>query len=204
MNFYEFHDNSPFESKWTYAVKIHPTSHAFDWCCTACGRAQETPSGSFMVTVEGGTSYPDFLGCGAYPFLIVSDRVVAAWNKNGINVFRIFSVEVSHVLESQLKLTSAPKYYRVEICGECRVDFAESGASIQSICERCGEITIAIPYIKHFAILEGSWDGNALFRDQRYFPCVNFCTDLVKDICQSEGFSNVRFKALSSGTASRR
>lgn len=197
MKFFEMTHNSPFEPKWVLAVKIHPTSSVIHWHCPMCGRAENVPSGSFDVNVEGGSSFPDFLGCGAYPLLIVSERVVTAWEKGGITTFRSFPVGISSISESLVQRASAPKYFRIEVSGECRIDFAASGAAIKTICSRCGEIETDVPYIKSFSILSGSWDGSPLFRDYRYFPRITFCSDKAKQIADAEHFSNVRFQVLS-------
>src|SRR5262245_50566896 len=134
MQFYKFSSNSAIERKWTFAVYIHSTSPNIHWRCTACGRAAEYPSGSFDVTVEGGSGFPDILGCGSYPFLIVSESVVTGWEKCGITTFHSYPVNIASVLKSRVRKDEAPHYYRIEVNGECRVNFAASGAAIKTIC----------------------------------------------------------------------
>src|SRR5438105_1030015 len=145
MVFYELADNSEYEKKWAFAVSIHPKSHVVKWLCPECGRAAQYPAGSFDVTVEGGSRFPDFLGCGAYPLLIVSERAVSVFKGAGITCFQEYPVGVAAVQESRLRREEAPAYFRIEITGECMIDFAASGATIKTICERCGEIKTQPP-----------------------------------------------------------
>src|SRR5436305_2082405 len=127
MLFYEFSYNSATASRWTFAGDIRPTSRVIDWQCSRCGRGAYYPAGSFDVAVEGGSAFPDVLGCGAYPLLILSERAVSALASAGINCFRTFPVHVVEVLESRLTPEQAPNYFRVEIAGACRIDLAGSG-----------------------------------------------------------------------------
>ncbi len=196
MVFYEFGENSAFQKEWTFAVHIHPTSHLIRWNCTGCGRAANHPAGSFDVTVEGGRSFPDFLGCGAYPFLIVSERVLDILKGAAIKCFQEYPVRIAAVEDSGLRCEDAPLYFRLEIAGECMIDFGRSGAEIESVCSQCAAITLNVPYIKHFSLIDGSWDGSPLFRDRRYFPNVTFCTQDTKRLAGANRFTNVRFQQM--------
>jgi hypothetical protein len=197
MIFYEMLDNSSFEMQWAVAPHIQPKSHVIQWECPECGRAAEYPAGDFDVVVEGGIAFPDLLSCGAYPLLIVSDKVSSLLRHAGINCFQEFPVAVSAVQDSQLRAVDAPRYVRVEITGECMIDFLASGATIQSICKRCGELTTQPDVIRRFALLPGSWDGSDLFRDHRYFPRVTFATPRLVELVKANGLTNFRFKQMS-------
>src|SRR6266404_8397181 len=100
MIFYELSDNTAIERKWVIATLVNPTSPIINWSCPDCGRAAEYPSGSFDVSVEGGDAFPDFLGCGSYPFLVVSARVVETWRLNGIHNLCSYSVGIADVIDS--------------------------------------------------------------------------------------------------------
>jgi hypothetical protein len=197
MLFYEFTDNSSYEKKWSFAVSIHPKSPMVKWFCPECGRAGHYPAGAFDVTVEGGSEFPDVLGCGAYPLLILSERVMFLLRGAGVACFQEYPVSVAAVKESRVRREEAPAYFRVEITGECMIDFAGSGATIKSICGQCGEIKTQPPMIRRFALVQGSWDGCDLFRDRRYFPRVSFCTQRIVDIAKANGLTNCRFQEMS-------
>jgi hypothetical protein len=196
MRFYNFSDNSPYERQWVRAASIHATSHIVHWYCSECGRAANYPAGSFDVMVEEGSAFPDFLACGAFPLLIVSERVLRDWEQAKFSSFRHFPVGIAEVSESQALKHLAPAYYRIEITGECMVDFARSGASIKSVCSRCATIDLGVPYIKKYRLLDGSWDGSPLFRDHRFFPSVSFCSEEVKQFVDLNRYTNVRFEPM--------
>ncbi len=197
MRFFEFTDNSPYEKKWAFAVTIHPKSHVVKWLCPECGRAAHYPAGAFDVTVEGGSAFPDVLGCGAYPLLILSERVMSVFKGAGIACFQAYPVSVAAIQDSRVRREEAPAYFRVEITGECMIDFAGSGATIKSICGHCGEIKTQPPMIRRFALVQGSWDGCDLFRDRRYFPRVSFCTQRIVELAKANGLTNCRFQQMS-------
>lgn len=192
MVYYELTDNSPFERQWPMAVSIRPTSRLIHWQCPECGRTDNRPSGTFDVVLEGGSKFPDLLGCGAYPLLIVSERVVATWKSEGIGWFLEHPVGIADVQDSQVKRELAPKYYRIEIVGEGRVDVVASGGRVKRICNRCGGFETEPTLIQRFKVFEGSWDGADLFRDHVFFPRVSFCTDKVAKLIRAKGFTNVR------------
>jgi len=196
MRFYEITHNSSYERQWTMAVSIEPRSHLIRWSCPDCGRATSYPAGAFDVTIEGGKAYPDILGCGAYPFLIVSDKVLSSWQKCGIGLLATYPVKIAKALETDLSPESARPYFRLEIGGCIKVDIPRSGGKITEYCFRCGEFQTEPMLIKKFAFLEGSWDGSHLFRDQRFFPTVVFCTDSVKQLAENEMHTNFRFEEM--------
>ncbi len=103
MEFYEFTDGSPCEKRWTFAVSIHPRSPVVQWYCEECGSAANYPSGAFDVTVEGGSEFPDVLGSGQYPLLILSERFVSVLKAANIFCFQEHRVGVAKVSESPLQ-----------------------------------------------------------------------------------------------------
>jgi hypothetical protein len=196
MLFYQFTDDSPFQKKWAFAVSMHPKSPVVKWSCPECGRGARYPVGAFDVTVEGGCEFPDVLGCGAYPLLILSERAVSVFKAGGIACFQEYPVTVAAVQESRVRREKAPAYFRVEITGECMIDFAGSGAMIKGICGRCGGIETEPLLVRRFALIQGSWDGCELFRDRRYFPRVSFCTQRIVDLAKANDLTNCRFQQM--------
>jgi hypothetical protein len=193
---FEIGDDSCSKLHWTRAPSVHPTSEVIQWSCDICGRATTYPSGSFDLTVEGGSAFPDCLLCGFYPFFVVSERVAVAAKSSGISSFTEFPVRVVNCLETDLVVADAPKYFRIEVTGECKVDLFTSGARVKGVCSRCGAITIERPGKRRFRLLQGSWDGCDLFRDVRLFPRVIFCTQKVVSLVQTAGYTNFRFDPI--------
>lgn len=194
--FYRLGHNTAYEREWTYAVSIHPRSHVIKWSCPDCGRAASYPAGAFDVTIEEGTAYPDILQCGAFPLLIVSERVFAAWADHGIGPITTSPVGVVAANETNLLPKDAPPYFRVEVVGHAKVDVPGSGGLITGFCPRCGGFATKPTTIKQFSFLEGSWDGSPIFRDHRQFPSVIFCTDAVVELAKSEGHTNFSFREM--------
>jgi hypothetical protein len=196
MEFFLFRNNGTDEKQWTYAVSIRSTSHLVEWYCEGCGRAATYPSRGFRATLEGGHEFPDFLECGAYPLLVVSQRALSILEEAGITCFQKCAIDVAAIQDSPLRREDAPAYFRIETSGECMVDFQASGITISSICYRCGEVTREPPLIEAFKIVEGSWDGSELFRDHRYFPRVHFVTRKVVDLAKKHRLTNCRFEQM--------
>jgi hypothetical protein len=165
------------------------------WKCLRCGRAASYPSGAFEVMLEGGSGFPDFLGCGAYPFLIVSERVITALRAAGVT-FQQHGVSVKSIRDSQLQLADAPTYFRIEATGQCWINLAASGIQIQGICEECGELQTRPPLIRRFTLLEGSWDGSDLCHDPRYFSRVYFASQRIADLSSNLKFTNCRLTEM--------
>jgi len=166
--------------------------------CQDYGVVVSYPSGEFDVIVEGGNSYPDILGCGPYPFLIVSEPVVEAWRAAGVSSFTSYLVRVEDVHSRSPKLLRAipPLYYRIEIDGRCEIDMAASGLNIVRYAPDCHYIVTDPPQAFGFQMVDGSWDGAPLFRDHARYPRESFCTQAIPDIVQEQRFSNFRFEPM--------
>jgi hypothetical protein len=196
--FYRVSHNSSYTRGFTWAATIVPRSEVIRRVCPEQGVAVSYPSGEFDVVVEGGNSYPDVLGCGQYPFLIVSEPVVDAWRDAGVSSFTSYLVQVDDVHSRSPKLLRAipPRYYRIEIDGRCEIDMAASGLEILRYAPECHYIVTEPRQANGFRLLDGSWDGSPLFRDQFRYPRESFCTQAIKDIAQAKRFTNFRFEPL--------
>jgi hypothetical protein len=195
---YHFHDNTFSTRGYTWAASIIPKSPRHDHVCTTCGAVNHSPSGAYDVIVEGGTKYPDILGCGAYPFLIVSEKVIGVWQAAGINCFHTYPVNVAGVRSKPLRNITPPAYFSVEIEGSCRIDPVASGFKVIRICPECHRV-IAQPVIpdEHRYVMENnSWDGSPLFRDPIQYPCVSFCTQQVLELAGQHHLTNFYFENM--------
>jgi hypothetical protein len=195
---YWFRDNSMHTRGFTWAMNVHPRSEMVHRACRECGSVDHYPSGAFDVTVEGGTKYPDVLGCGAYSFLIVSARAVAVWQEAGVTAFHTYPVNVAEVKSKRLEASAAPQYYSVEIDGRCALDLAASGIGNVRICPGCQRV-IAPPRMSsdiRFVLTPGSWDGTDLFRDITTYPRVSFCTDRILQLAGQHRLTNFRFEPM--------
>lgn len=195
---YRFSHNSSHTRGFTWATSIRPRSEIVRHVCPEFGVVSQYPSGEFDVVIEGGNRYPDILGCGAYPFLIVSESVVNAWQDAGITNFQSYLIRVGEVRSKSKKLqeTQPPHYFRIEIDGKCKIDLAASGLEVVHFAPECEYLVTNPPTISGFQMESGSWDGSPLFRDRLHYPRVSFCTRLVLDIAHKYQFTNFRFEPM--------
>lgn len=195
--FFSFRNNSSYNRSFTYAVSLVPKSEVVTQVCSKCGSVAEYPSGSFDVVLEGGTKFPDVLQCGAYPFLIVSEAVITAWQEAKIECFHNYPVGIASVQSKRMK-DVPPKYFRTEIDGRCRIDLKASGIQVIRICPECNTITENPKFSdSHGFIMErGSWDGCDIFRDEIYYPRLNFCTERVLSLMGERRLTNFRFEPM--------
>lgn len=196
QSFYHFGDNSSYRRRFAWAMSIIPRSEMVYRVCPKCNAVQHYPTGAFDVIVEGGSRYPDVLGCGAYPFLIVSERVVVAWRAEGISSFHTYPVGIAHAKFRKLREVVAPIYYRVEIDGRCEIDLAASDLEVVKLCPECHCLKTRPLSAPGFRMVPGSWDGSPLFRDPVLYPRVNFCTQPILDLAREHELTNFRFEPM--------
>jgi hypothetical protein len=194
--FFKFSDNTVYNTEFTWAMSIRPRSDMVDQVCQHCGVRKNYPSGAFDVEVEGGREYPDVLGCGAFPFLIVSRAVANDWKEAGITSFHTFPVGIAEVRSKRLNGVSAPEYLRVEIDGACQIDLEASGLQVENRCSECGHVHLKPTGISGYKMVPNSWDDSPLFRDPVLFPQVNFCNELVFETAGRHRRSNFRFEPM--------
>ena len=95
---------------WAERVAAGLTSGpACDMCCVK----QLVAIGDIDVTLEPrkGSAWPDVLGCGAYPFFIVSARVIKAWEEDRIGVYPHHGVKVLPPIPEQLRAQPCPRIF---------------------------------------------------------------------------------------------
>jgi predicted RNA-binding Zn-ribbon protein involved in translation (DUF1610 family) len=197
QDFYKFRHNTFHNRDFAWATRIHTRSEVIYQVCPKCGSVKQYPSGVFDVIIEKGSKYPDILGCGAYPFLIVSEKVTGAWEEAGLCCFHTYNVEVAEIRSARLRNLSPPLYKRVEIDGRCKIDLEASGAKIIQLCPDCHHLETEPPVLNSFNMVLNSWDGSSLFRDIMLFPSINFCTQAILDIAFQNKFTNFRFEPMS-------
>jgi len=197
-SYFYFRHNSSFTRHFTWAASIRPRSKMIHRVCPEFGVVLHYPSGEFDVVVEGGNQYPDILGCGAYPFLIVSQSVVDAWREAGITSFHSYLVHVDEVRSRSKRLheTQPPRYHRIEIGGRCEIDLGASGLEVVRYAPECEYLATNPSLATGFQMVAGSWDGSPLFRDPLHYPRVSFCTQLVLDLARTYRFTNFRFEPM--------
>ncbi len=195
-SFFIFSDNTIYSKKFTWATSIIPRSEMVDRRCSDCDAAENYPSGDFDVVLEKGSEFPDVLGCGAFPFLILSERVISTLVAERISAFHTFNIGISEIRSKSKTLMekSPPKYYRVEIDGSCQIDLKVSGLEVVRYCPKCHHLVTKPRVPIGLQIIPGSWDKSDIFRDFQLYPRINFCNEVLPRIVNRYKFTNFRFE----------
>ncbi len=179
--------------------------------CHVCGVAGQDPVGELRVTMDPkkGSQWPDVLGCGAYPLLVVSERVLEAWTKEGVGTFPAQRVMIGLPLPKRIADVEPPPYFWVD--GErmrgAELDFDKSGFVGVQFCPGCGirsEDDSATYRKQHarvwpYTFVPGSWNGANLFTTD-LSPAAFFCTAAVVECAAKHGHANFRFVPVEQGT----
>ncbi|MBI5303122.1 MAG: hypothetical protein HY868_13385 [Chloroflexi bacterium] len=144
------------------------------------------------------------LGCGAFPFLIVSEKTIECWEKDGVGTFPIHKVKIANPLPKKLMETTAPNYFWIdgmELRGAL-IEFEASGFMGVKFCPECGTRTDNISetfnhqYARgvtfSYVFRENTWNGLNLFTTD-ISPTAFFCTDLVVECARKYKLTNFRF-----------
>ena len=183
--------------------------------CDACGVKQLVAAGDIDVTLEPrkGSAWPDVLGCGAYPFFIVSARVIEAWEEDRIGPYPHHRINVLPPFPEQLRARSSPEYFWLDGAGMrgALLDFVASGFVGVRFCPQCGNRTedIGATYERRrskdwpYEFIPDTWTGAKLFTTD-LSPTKFFCTDDVLQSAARHGLTNFRFLRAEEGQAPSR
>ena len=209
MNFYSISHNS-FDG--VYIPWIQSVVHGLfeREQCTVCGITPNEPDGDLDVRLEGKEtrSWPDALGCGAYPLLVVSDRSLSAWRDDGIEAYVGGSINVVGPMPIGLSSTTMPAYQWIDGRRHraATLDFEASGYIGVRFCPKCGNRThnIRETYKRQqsgawpYQLRERSWSGKDLFTTD-LSPTAFFCTRKVVDSIARAQLTNFRLVPLEEG-----
>lgn len=180
--------------KTPYAPTILNKKDVFLCDCPKCGRTRINHTNrNISLLIEGKGKLPDYLMCGHYPFMIVSDRVLKAWEKVEITGYTSFPIEL---IDQQMEEIQNVQYHNIIIDGRAELDFDKMGIKIIKICCKCG----AVEYNKHawefgVAIMkEGTYDNSDLFVF-KYFEASPVCTEKVLETVYINKLSNFVFNS---------
>ena len=192
-NYYTIsHDNN---IKTPYAPTIINSGEAFLSKCPKCDRTRYNYANrELSLLVEGKGKLPDYLMCGHYPLMIVSDRVLTIWEKEGVTGYTSYPVVL---VDQQMEEIINAQYYNIIISGRAELDFTKMGVKIKKVCSKCG----AVEYNKETwefgeAIMkESTYDKSDIFTYQ-FFEASPACTKKVLEIVYRNKLTGFRFKEL--------
>ena len=180
--------------------------------CPTCGGIDRYPVGDIKVSLElnKGTKWPDVLGCGAEPLLIVSDRTIRAWRNEKVGEFPMHRVRIIQPYPKKLEGLDPPDYYWID--GKkmrgALLDFEMSGFVDVKFCSLCRNRTdnITTTYrlqnskVCPFVFRPNSWHGANLFTTD-LSDASFFCTDVLVACATKHSLTNFRFIPVEEGTA---
>jgi DNA-directed RNA polymerase subunit RPC12/RpoP len=188
--------------RWAWGVGYRPRLGDLGVPCDVCGNGElfpgvypEQPLG---IIVEDGSAYPDCLGCGGGPLLIVSQAVTEDWEEHEVTGWRKFPMTVKSARGEAISLLRPPQYYHIQVLGRCELDLAAMQVELVYRCPKCEyrrfrQLHPDRLIAQHpFVIVEGSWDETDLFQSDLY-PGVYFCTARVLELARSRGHTGFGF-----------
>ncbi len=180
--------------------------------CKREKRSLHYATGEMVAQLEPkkGTKWSDALGCGAFPFLIVSEYVVECWAKEGVGTFPIHEVRIAAPFPKKLSGTTPPRYFWIDGAKlkEALIDFRASGFVGVKFCPECGNRTENISktfdnqYAKgakfSYVFRERTWNGLNLFTTD-ISDTAFFCTEALVECAHKHKFTNFRFIPVEEG-----
>jgi hypothetical protein len=176
--------------------------------CPECGADGRSPTGDLrgLLDLNRATHWPDAIGCGAYPLLIVSERVAEAWGATGD--YPAHRIEFIDPIPTGLRGVTRPEYFWIDgsAMPGARLDFEASGYVGVHFCSTCGRRMddISKTYDRQhsgvwpYAFVDGSWNGAHLFTTD-LSPGVFFCSEDLANISRQCCHTNLRFTPIEQG-----
>lgn len=208
-NFFTVSHNSSYTRGFPWAERV-VSGLTRGPACAVCGVEPFLAEGDIEVALERkkGSTWPDALGCGAYPFFIVSDRALAAWRAEGVGDFPRHAVRVVGPVPAKLSAQPPPAYSWIDggrLLG-ARLDFEAGGFVGVRFCPGCGNRTheVAATYNRRrsgrwpFAFVPGTWNGGPLFTTD-LSPTQFFCTSEILRCARDYRLTNFRFLPTEDG-----
>jgi hypothetical protein len=147
---------------------------------------------SGLLIDDYGERWPDVLACStAPPSCFFSERAIESLARNGIAPEQIIPVPVGSILGSKLLDIPRPNYYVIVPRIGIAVDYVASGIQL----DQAGNPQLPVGQNPPVQLDPDTWSGDDLFR------CSNWprggkeflCTEEMKRIVESEGWTNVEF-----------
>jgi len=203
MSFFTVTDDSFRQHSNPWVISITNGLHYLPRC-KGCGCEDVALDATLEVALmqNKGSKWPDALGCGAFPLMIISVRAVEAWHRQGFGPLPLKRIVVRGHVPRKLRAEDCPGYFCVDglrLCG-ARLDPDASGYSGVQRCVRCG-VTSHDPTATRekqrdrkypFVLVAQSWQGLPLFTTdlERY---TFFCSEEFVTMSRRYRLSNFRF-----------
>jgi len=173
--------------------------------CPECGARLIEPSGELKVTLEKNNKasvWPDAMGCGHYPLLIISSKVLELWEMEHMGRLHAAKVEIEGEIPIKMQGIERKDYYWLigQKMQGAKIDFEKSGFVDVTFCKKCGtrDADINATYDKQHSgtwplhVIEETWNGDNLFTTD-LSPQVFICTDDVFKFAGKHELTNFEF-----------
>jgi len=167
----------------------------------------------------GGRIWSEVIGCSlGCPREFYSEKVIADLEEAGIRYLRKTEMPIATNKAKTLLKLRAPKYYVLEAERGIERDHEAMGVSLDADgkpdwanfqlkvirkftipLDENGERAYgnALPELREpYIFRKDSWNGNALFADNRLATTVLYCTDQLKNLAEEKGWRNIEFKEI--------
>lgn len=164
--------------------------------CTVCGRDKiGRDEGTAYMYLEKGTFWSDCIGNGATNHLILSERVIETWHKEGIQGFDAQPVVIAESKSKKLKIAEAPRYYYINISGRMSIDLQASRDARVDVCQHCFQSENRAPHpMVKYVPREKTWDGSDIFGIQNIRSgWGRFCSLRIIELAREHRWTNFRF-----------
>lgn len=200
MPLYSVTDNTIEEKQWTWAIEALPRLATVSRRCDVCHRGRlypgRYPERALDAEVEDGTSYPDILGCGSYPFFILSEATLLNLESHGVEGFQPFPLTITKATGPIIEAVTPPRYHHLKIAVGCELDFHAMGVSVLGHCSKCYFTRLDPSYDFNLVVREKSLRGYDLFVSE-FLDCMAICTSRFKDIVEQNHGTNFEFTEIS-------
>lgn len=192
--FFRISDRTTWQKQyaWSDAIARHVTSP-----CSGCGRDISHSRGPVHADIEAGREWPDAMGSGFEPMLMVSQRVADDLNAVGASGYDAEPVIIREIRPKPLRVIPSPQYYCLFVKGGIDVDLESAGIRVTSYCPVCFATEPRIyPPPGQFMPMADTWDGSDLF-GMRNWPCSRvLCTFKIVELARSRMWTNFEFEPM--------
>jgi len=209
--FFSVSDNSNYKRGFPWIQTLGKGFREF-YLCGRCAPARSLmyAYGPVEATCEPnkGVMWSDVVGCGHYPFFILSERALRAFAVEGVGTFPQHAVLIQPPFPKRLAASHPPGYFWLDgrKMQGALLDFKASGLVSVRFCPECGTRTDNIgatserQHSRVFPLVfrTGTWNGAKLFTTD-LSPCSFFCTDEVVECARKHKLTNFRFIPVEAG-----
>jgi uncharacterized protein CXXCG len=204
MKLYHFHN--PYDFRFAQALRRGTWYPKGAKICPECHTSRQTRVSPLIIEWESGSDLIGDFVCPGDDELVVTQKVRDAFEG------RFSEIEFGPVefwQDPKLKKPktttrrskprvwlpyTGPTLWDTIATKWCHLNHAESGITIEKICQTCGKTIYKRPPWpeRHLVVNSLTWTGEDIFHIYEYSGAI-FCTERVKEFVERSGFTNISF-----------